>query len=343
MTDWKFLDTLLSMPAVAGDEGGAVSLVHDYLSVVSHTDKDEMGNLTAVINKGAFPRIMLEAHIDEIGFQVTYIDNDGFVYLRSCGGIDVVANIGNFVEIVDCHSNRIPGVIGKKPVHLCKNDERGKAPEVDAVWVDTGLTAGKVKEFVSVGDYVSIAPNHRRIGSNILAGKGLDNKLGVFIVCETLRQLHGEGFGSAEITALFSTQEELGCKGATAAAFGNTFNEIISVDVTFTSDVPDVSPRLVGDVKLGKGPVVSLNSDVSRAMATKLLASAGNIPVQVSAGYAASGGTDARPLQLSNAGALTASIGVPLRYMHTPVEMCSLSDVENSIALIKKYISSNFE
>jgi len=341
MTNSEFIDQLLAIPTVSGNERMVNTLMGGYLSFADETDIDEIGNITAVINKGSRPRILLEAHIDEIGYQVTYIDNSGFIYLRACGGIDIIANIGSFVEIINQRSERIPGIIGKKPIHLCKNDERGKAPEIDNIWVDTGLCCEKVRELVSVGDYVSLVSNHRYIGDNMLVGKGLDNKLGVYVVCETIRHLQEEGFKGAELSVLLSTQEELGCKGATAAALANSFDDIISVDVTFTSDVPDVSARLVGDISLGKGPVISLNGDVNRSLTHRIIDSADDIPFQLSANYAASGGTNTRTLQLSNPRARTASISIPLRYMHTPVEMCCVSDVWNTISLIKKFLKTN--
>jgi endoglucanase len=340
MRNRSFLDTLIESDSVSGNEFDACQIVEKSLQGVTSIRKDSIGNLYAEINSDKQYKILLEAHIDEIGFQVNYIDGDGYIYLRSSGGVDLITTIGHMVCIRNRKGDKIFGVVGKKPIHLLKGDERTRIPDSDGIWVDAGLNSEATSNLISVGDYVCIHTEHKYIGENKLVGKGLDNKLGVYAISEAIRELALCNLANVSVTAIFSTQEEVGCKGATVAALRNEFDEIISVDTTFTSDVPDISPKIVGDIKLGSGPVVFKHSDVCRNLADEIISNAHEMNIQVSANYAASGGTDIRPLQLSSNKARSALIGIPLRYMHTPVEMCDVRDVEDVINLIVAYIKS---
>jgi len=343
MIDKSFLELLLATDSVSGNEQSSLNVVAKHLEGVAKLRTDIIGNLYATINEGSQPKIMLEAHIDEVGFQVSYIDSDGYIYLRALGGIDVMAAIGNKICISNRKGGKTYGVIGKTPVHLLKADERSKVPEMESVWVDTGMSAEQVGEHVSVGDYACIVGKPEYLGKHKLAGKALDNKLGVYAISEAIRRLSSDGFAGASVTSLFSVQEEVGCKGAAVASIGNDFDIIISVDATFAADVPGVSPKIVGDIKLGLGAVLSLHSDVNRLLADEIATSAEGINLQLSANYAASGGTNMRALQLSTQIAQTALICIPLRYMHTPVEVCDLRDVESAVELIVKYMKSKFQ
>lgn len=340
MINRPFLNLLLDSDSVSGNEQHTCDLVKNTLYEVASFHTDSIGNLYATVNETGDYKILLEAHIDEVGFQVNYIDKEGYIYLRACGGIDLTTAIGQMVCISNRKGEKVYGVIGKKPVHLLKGEEKNRTPEIESIWVDTGLSYEVLLDSIFVGDYVSVCSNHRYLSDNKLAGKGLDNKLGVYVVSEVIRRITSENVSDISVTALFSTQEELGCKGASVAALGNDYDEIISVDVTFSSDVPDVSPKIIGDIKLGNGPVLFLHSDVSRIMVDEIVAKAQDIDIQMSANYVASGGTDIRPLQLSTKRAKTALVGLPLRYMHTPVEMCDLRDVDNTVNLIVNYLKS---
>lgn len=340
MINKHFLNLLLDSDSVSGNEQHTCDVVKENLNDVTSFHADSIGNLYATVNETGNYKILLEAHIDEVGFQVNYIDKEGYIYLRACGGIDLTTAIGQMVCISNRKGEKVYGVIGRKPVHLLKGEEKTRTPEIESIWVDTGLSYEVIVDSIYVGDYVSVCPNHKYLSENKLTGKGLDNKLGVYVVSEVIRRIASENIFDISVTALFSTQEEIGCKGASVAALGNDYDEIITVDVTFSSDVPDVSPKTIGDIKLGSGPVLFLHSDVSRIMIDGIVANAQDIDIQMSANYAASGGTDIRPLQLSTKRAKTALIGLPLRYMHTPVEMCDLRDVDNAVILILNYLKS---
>lgn len=336
MMDIDFLFQLLNESGVSGNEVSVLNLCREKVAGECEISYDRIGNLYAKINsKGSHTakRILIEAHIDEIGFQETYIDNDGYVYLRPCGGIDGATLIGSFVEI-QCRNEFLTGVVGRKPVHLMKGEEKLKVPDCDAVWIDTGLCVEAVKAKVRVGDYVSFKPNALILGENRVASKAIDNRVGAFILTQIIGKL--PTISDKQITLAFTTQEELGCKGGAVAACGEPYDYVICIDAVFTSDVPDISPRVVGDIRLGEGAVVYRNGDVDRNFVEQILSVAqnNNLRIQLSANYAASGGTNTRNMQLTGTGNITATIGYPVRYMHTPVGMADLRDIDTIVNLI---------
>lgn len=336
MMDIDFLFQFLNEPGVSGNEVSVVNLCRKKVAGKCEISYDSIGNLYAKIRSiesDTATRILIEAHIDEIGFQVTYIDNDGYVYIRPCGGIDGATLIGSFVEI-QCRNEFLTGVIGRKPVHLMKGDEKMKMPDCDAVWIDMGLHAEEVKAKVRVGDYVSFKPNALILGENRVTSKAIDNRVGAFILTQIIDKL--SIISDKQITFAFTTQEELGCKGGAVAACGESYDYIICIDAAFSSDVPDISPRLVGDVRLGEGAVVYRNGDVDRNFVERILSVAqnNNLKIQLSANYAASGGTNTRNMQLTGTGNVTTTIGYPVRYMHTPVGMADLRDIDTVVNLI---------
>ena len=185
-----------------------------------------------------------------------------------------------------------------------------------------------------LGDYVSFKPNAIILGKNRITSKAIDNRVGAFILTQIIDKL--PAISDKQITLAFTTQEELGCKGGAVAACGDSYDYIICIDAAFSSDVPDISPRVVGDIRLGEGAVVYRNGDVDRNFVEQILSVAQNynLKIQLSANYAASGGTNTRNMQLSGTGNVTATIGYPVRYMHTPVGMADLRDIETIVNLI---------
>lgn len=336
MMDLDFLLQLLNEPGVSGNEVSVLNLCREKVAGKCEISCDRIGNLYAMTNSkksDTVTRILIEAHVDEIGFQVTYIDNEGYVYIRPCGGIDSATLIGSFVEI-QCRNEFLTGVVGRKPVHLMKGDEKMKMPDCDSVWIDTGLDAKAVKAKVRVGDYVSFKPNAFILGENRVTSKAIDNRVGAFILTQIIDKL--PALSDKQITFAFTTQEELGCKGGAVAASGEHYDYVICIDAAFSSDVPDISPRVVGDIRLGEGVVVYRNGDVDRSFVEQILSVGQNndIKFQLSANYAASGGTNTRNMQLTGNGNVTATIGYPVRYMHSPVGMADLRDIDTIVNLI---------
>lgn len=345
--DIDFLLQLLNASGVSGNEMEVTQLCKSYMPDKCHIHQDVLGNLLVTIpgnselQKANSPHILIDAHIDEIGLQVTYIDNDGYIYVRPCGGIDIMTVIGSFVEI-QCNGDEIvKGVIGRKPIHLMKGDEKNKIPDFDGIWIDTGLSCEEVKGKVCVGDYITTISNASILGNRRITSKAIDNRVGAFILTQLAQILYGKT--DKYVTLAFTTQEELGCKGASVSTFGKKFDYAVCLDAVFSSDVPDVSPRTVGDVRLGAGPVIYRNGDTNPYFFkhVKDIAKQQGIKVQISANYAASGGTNTRNLQLSGAGLNTVTIGYAVRYMHTSVSMADLNDIGSIIKLLCHIINKS--
>lgn len=338
-TKEKFLENLLNSHSVSGFEHEATDIYEEYLKECSKVFRDSMNNCYAIVNPEAGTRILLEAHIDEIGFQVTYIDDMGFVYVRNNGGIDCATVPGSMVLIHTGDGQTVPGVIGKRPIHVQKPDERSKVPELEELWIDTGLDCDRVKGLVSVGDVVSFRANATRLSDEVVVSKGLDDKIGVYVVAEALRRLSEESLGIG-VCAVAAVQEEVGCKGAKVCVDNVDPQMAVSVDVGFATDVPNISKKKYGDVVLGGGPVVNCHTDCSREMVrtVRKVAEAEGLKIQLNANSIPTGGTDTAPIQVSGKGVKTLLISIPNRYMHTQVEMCDLRDVEGAIDLIVKTV-----
>lgn len=335
-TDCKiFLENLLNTHSVSGFENAATDVYEDYLKDCAEVFRDSLNNCYAVLNPAASRRIMIEAHIDEIGFQVTYIDDKGFVYVRQNGGIDCATVPGSMVLIHTSEGSVVPGVIGKRPIHVQKPEDRSKVLELENLWIDTGLTHDEVVEKISVGDVVSFKSNCSFLTENVIVSKGLDDKIGVYIVAEAIRRLAKERLNIC-VYGVAAVQEEVGCKGAKVCVDNVNPQMSISIDVGFATDVPDISKKKYGDISLGKGPVINCHTDCNRQMVqvVRTVAAQTGTDIQLNANYISTGGTDTASIQVSHKGVKTLLISIPNRYMHTQVEMCDLRDVEGAIDLI---------
>lgn len=334
-----FLKKLLNSHSVSGFEDEALTIFEEYVKMYSDVFHDNLNNCYAMLNPSSSKRIIIEAHIDEIGFQVTYIDDMGFVYIRQNGGIDCATLPGSIVEIHTSDNKVVLGVIGKRPIHVQKPDERAKVVELEELWIDTGLSKENVLEMISVGDVVSFRPNYFLIDETRIVSKGLDDKIGVFIIAEVIRRLSKEKLDIG-VCAIATVQEEVGCKGAKVCVENVKPQMVISVDVGFATDVPNISKKKYGDIALGRGPVINCNTDCNREMVNiaKSVAKDVGIDVQLNANSISTGGTNTASLQVSNKGVKTLLLSIPNRYMHTQVEMCDLRDVETTIKLIVEII-----
>ena len=337
------LKNLCCITGVSGYEREIVDTFIDTLKdYVTDWDTDVMGNGFVFLGDRVQRfRVMVEAHADEIGMQVLYIDDSGYVYFRPNGGIDEQCMPGTQVIITNVCGDKIDGVIGKKPIHLMNPEERKMVFKLNQLWIDTGLDSSIVKEKISVGDAISVKPNLTWLGANRVTGKSLDNRIGLFTVIEVIKCLSTTNIRG--IVGVATSQEEVGCRGALVAA--NTLNPEISitVDVDFATDVPDCRPCHYGNVSLGMGVVIqrNLDCDVELCVELEKLAKRRCIPYQISTRKSASGGNNASRIQLVRQGIRTISLGIPCRYMHTPVEVCDLRDVEAAVRLICEFCKIN--
>lgn len=343
--DLNFLNTILNTHSVSGFENEMREEFLNYTKeFVDSTDVDKMGNAYASIARSTDSKIyLLEAHMDEIGFQVVYIDDNGYVYIRANGSVDAQCVPGSQVDIITSSGEYINGVIGKTPIHLLNSEERGKCQEICSLWIDTGLCKDQVVNKVSIGNPVAIRPNLLYLSENVISSKSLDNKIGVFIISQVLKRLSGVNEKSLDVHGVATVQEEVGHRGAYVCESKICPDLTISIDMDFATDVPNCQKTKYGDISLGRGVVIhrSIDNDIPLTYTLEKLAKELNIKHQVSARNMPVGGTNAFVLQQSQRGNKTISLGIPCRYMHTPVEMCDINDVKSAIDLIYKYIINN--
>ncbi|MDD5745939.1 MAG: M42 family metallopeptidase, partial [Candidatus Omnitrophica bacterium] len=301
-------------------------------------ERDVHGNCIAVLQPEKTPKIMLAGHIDEIGYMVKYIDEQGYLYFSPVGGIDLHLLPGQRVWVKTAHG-KVLGVIGKKPIHVLEEEERRKVVKIDQLWIDIGAgSESEAKKIVEIGDVAVPAVGFETLLGDMVIGRGFDDKAGAFVVGETLRLLSREAL-QASVYAVATVQEEIGLRGAQTSAYGIAPDIGIAVDVTFATDFPGMDKKKIGDIKLGKGPVIARGPNINPKVFELLIAAAQaeNIPYQVE-GVSRGTGTDANIIQLTKAGVATGLVSIPLRYMHTPVEMINLQDMDNTVRLLRAFV-----
>jgi putative aminopeptidase FrvX len=337
----EFLKKLLDTPAPSGFEAAAARVWREEAGTFAdRVDADISGNSIAVVNEGAEPRIMLAGHIDEIGVMVTHIDDDGFVYFEGVGGWDSQVLVGQRIRLLT-RAGHVLGVIGKKPIHLMKGDEKDKVSKIEDLWIDVGAPdrAAATERGVRVGDPGVIDAGLVELGGSLIASRSIDNRIGAFVVLEALRMLAGDR-PDAMVAAVATTQEEIGYfgGGARTSAYALSPQLAIVVDVTFASDAPGIEKKTVGEHKLGSGPVITRGSATHTVLIDRLIevAEAEGIPFSLTAAPRFTA-TDADAIYLTRAGVATAVISVPNRYMHSPNEIVSLDDLTAAARLIAAF------
>jgi putative aminopeptidase FrvX len=280
-------------------------------------------------------RLMVMGHIDEIGLIVTHIDDEGYLWFGPVGGWDAQILVGQRV-VLATRAGDIPGVIGKKPIHLLRDEERKKVAEVRDLHIDVGAKDGKeAREMVRVGDVAVIAGDPLELPNGRVASRALDNRLGSFVALEAARLVAKAGGAQWETVAVAAAQEETTFGGSRTSAFSLEPDAAIVVDVTHATDAPGIDIKEAGKHELGSGPVISRGSTLNPALFELLhdTAEREKIPFTVEASGRATG-TDADAVHISRGGVPTALVSIPLRYMHSPVETVQLSDVHACARLI---------
>ena len=333
-----FLQNLLHTPSPPGFERPVQDVVRSWARpLADEVRTDRHGNVIAVLHPGGQPRIMLAGHCDQIALMVQYIDDHGFLYVQPMGGWDVQVLLGQNLTVW-ARGGPIPGVVSRRAPHLLTNDERNKVPQFPDLWVDIGARDRKEAEsLVSPGDPVTFALGFREMRNRLASAPGLDDKVGVWTVMEALRLLHGKPLQAA-VYCVSTVQEELGLRGATTSAHGIRPAVGIAVDVCHASDTPGNDKKQLGDTRLGSGPVVFRGPNINPRVFERLeeTARSREIPVQVRGAPRATG-TDANAMQLSRDGVAAGLIGIPNRYMHSPVEVVCLDDLERAARLLAEF------
>lgn len=334
-----FLEQLLDAPSPSGYEQPAQRVFREYVAPwCDELTTDVMGNVFArVAGKGRdLPKVMVVGHTDEIGLQVKYIDDKGFLYFAAVGGVDAHLTPGKRVNI-HTTAGPLPGVIGKKPIHLMDAKDRETVVKLEAQYIDIGARDKKeAQKLVRVGDAVTFESSLTRLHGDRVASRGFDDKAGCFVVAEVLRLVKASGKRlNVDLYGVSSVQEEIGLRGGTTSCYTVNPDVGICVEVDFATDQPDVEKKHNGEVALGKGPILTRGANINPHLFELLSVAAEKekIAVQHTANPRATG-TDANVMQISRGGVATALVKIPLRYMHTSVETVSLGDLEDAAKLI---------
>ena len=303
-------------------------------------ETDPLGNRVATLNPKGDPTVMLAGHMDELGLIVSYIDKNGFLYFDTLGGHDASIISGREVVVIT-QNGPVGGVTGKRAVHLMTADERKRVPETHQMWIDIGAADYKeAAAHVRIGDPVVYRREPQLLLNGRISARACDDKAGAYAVMETLLRLSKKKI-QARLVSVATTQEEIGTRGATTSAYAAKPDFALAVDVGHATDHPDCDPRKHGDVKLGKGPIITRGPNINPTVFERLVACAQKerIPYQLEADPRPTG-TDARVMQMARGGVATGLLSIPLRYMHTPCETVSLDDVENTVRLLCAFVQS---
>jgi putative aminopeptidase FrvX len=333
----ELLHRLLTAPGPPGHESRPAAVWREAAEgFADEVTTDRLGTTVARVNgRGDSPLMAVVGHVDEIALLVSHVSDKGYLHVVQSGGWDAQVLVGQRVEVLT-RDGIVPGVVGRKPPHLTEADERKKAVELKKLQVDIGAKDGdEARSMVSAGDQVLIAAEPLDMPHGRLASRALDNRLGVFVAIEVARRVKEAGGGAGPVAGVAAVQEEIGAHGARVMAYGLEPDLAVVVDVTHATDAPGVDPGELGDHGLGSGPVITRGAIVSRAVNDLLdeVAKAEGIECSTEAA-GRSTGTDADTVHLSRTGVPVAVVSIPLRYMHSPVELVELSDVEATIKLL---------
>ncbi len=334
MSKMNLKDTLFSLCRADGTSGSEKSiaalgaaLLEQYMPC--HTDA--LGNVIGIAD-GSGPRILLDAHMDRIGLVVTSVDEKGFLHVAKVGGVDT--RVLSAAEVTVWGKQKLFGVVASVPPHLAGKDDE-KAPDMDSVFIDVGLSADEAKELVRPGDRVTIEGTQRQLMGDRVVSPAVDDRAGMVVILRCLEILKEKGI-TPNLTVMFSAQEETGGSGAAAGSFANHPDEAVAVDVGFAR-APGIKDEKAG--KLGGGPLIGFAPALDYAMSNLFLALAdeNNIPWQhdVMGGRTGTNGDD---IQISAGGVRTGLLSIPIRNMHTAAEVVSLGDIEATACLLAAYI-----
>lgn len=339
--NFPLLKRICETPGISSREDRMRALVVEELKpLVDTMEADVMGNLIARKRGTGGPKVMIAAHMDEIGFVVKFIDDRGFIRLQPVGGWDPRVMVAQRVMVHGFAGKSLRGALmpAAKPIHLLTEEDANKKPKLEEFYVDLGLDAERVRAQVEIGDMVTMDRTAERVGDTVVS-KTLDNRLSVFVMIEALRRLKGVQL-PADVLAVATTQEEVGLRGAITSAYALKPDIGIALDVTLANDFPGPSD-FEQITRLGDGAAIKV-LDSSLLCHPKLVkhfrdvAADNNIRVQLE--ILSRGGTDAGGIQRSRGGVPSFTLSIPTRYVHTVNEMAHVDDIEAAIALLAHYL-----
>jgi putative aminopeptidase FrvX len=338
--DYDLLHRLSETPGIPGREDGVRELIRKALGPIAERARvDGLGNLVVEVSgPDDAPLVMISAHMDEIGFMVRYVDDRGFLRVHNVGGFDVRNLFARQVLVRTRSGGDRIGVLnpGVKPIHIATDEERTKLPKIDEFMIDLGLPAETVKAEVRIGDMVTLLQPFRDLG-DVVTGKALDDRVGCWVLIETLRRLERP---AVRVAAVFSVQEEVGVRGAITSAFRVAPDVGIALDTTLAVDTPGMTEhQRVTQLGGGVGIKVMDSSAISDAWLVDAMAA-----IAEEEGIAHQfevlplGGTDAGAMQKSRGGVPSVTLSTPSRYVHTVTEMVAKRDLEAEVALLVAFL-----
>jgi endoglucanase len=337
-----FLQKLLETPSPSGFERPIQDVVRAWArQYADEVRTDRHGNVLAVRRpaheKPGGQRIMLAGHCDQIALMVQHIDDSGYLYVQPIGGWDMQVLLGQNLTVWG-RTGSVPAVIARRAPHLLTGEERNKVPQFSDVWLDVGARDRKdAEEVIGPGDPVTFALGYRPLRNGLAASPAMDDKVGLWVVMEALRLLHGKPVQAA-VYCVSTVQEEIGLRGATTSAYGIHPTVGIAVDVCHATDTPGNDKKQLGDTRLGAGPVLFRGPNVNPHVHERLVQAARDRDIRVQVrGAPRATGTDANAMQLSRDGVATGVVGIPNRYMHSPVEVVSLEDLDAAARLLAEF------
>lgn len=332
MNTTELLKELTALVGVSGKENNVSSYLANALKKYGTVSVDDMNNVTCTFGSGK--HFLLDAHLDEIGLIVKSISDDGFVKVDKCGGIDERMLLASEVSVWG--KKEVRGVISNLPPHLQKSGEK-KPPKLDEIAVDIGMTKEDAEKLISLGDRVTFKRNFNELVGTQVCSNVLDDRSGVAAILLAVSQLKNT---NAKITVCFSSQEEVGLRGSTTAAYGKDVDEAIVVDVSF-GYTPKCKKSDCGEI--GKGVMIGVSPILNGAMSQKMqdVANKNNIPFQVEVMGGGHTGTNADVITVTQSGIKTSLLSIPEKYMHSPIEIVDTKDVEATANLIAEYIKES--
>ncbi|HLI08992.1 MAG TPA: M42 family metallopeptidase [Ktedonobacteraceae bacterium] len=339
----EFFRRMIAAPSPSGFEQPVQQVIREEIrQYADEVRTDVHGNVIAALHPQGNLRVMLEAHCDELGFLVRYISEEGFIYFAPIGGFDPSTLPGERVQI---HTARgaVPGVIGRKPVHLLRDEEREKAPKLSDLWIDIGVSGKEeAQKLVAIGDVATRAARLESLRDDLVVSRALDDKSGVFAITEAMRRIYEQRDKlNAAVFFVSAVQEEVGLRGARTAAYEVNPRIAIAVDVTYTSDHPGVSAREIGEVKLNAGPVISVGGNINPRVYQLLRKAADEAGIECQIDPQPDHtGTDTDVIQVARGGVATGLVSIPCRYLHTGSEIASLKDIDQVAEVIARFVLS---
>jgi len=338
-----FLEELVNTPSPTSYETRGQRVWLNYAQqYADETSHDDYGNCVAILNKGGGPRIMLAGHADEIALSVNYIDENGYIWVKRMGGVDAIVSKAQRVTI---HSSKggVLGIIGNPPPHMQKVDGEPKAPKITDLFIDIGCSSRTAAEKrVRIGDPITVNQNFEILHKDMAVARAFDNRIGTWAVAETLRLLSTSRKKlNAEICAVSNTMEEVGLFGARQIAYSLKPDIALVVDVTHATDYPGLNKQTHGDIKMGKGPTIThgICNHPEVVKRVEQVAAKTKIPLQHET-VSATSGTDTDAVFWTRGGIPSALISLPNRYMHSPVEVVNLKDLEQIPKLMAGFSES---